>query len=102
MNSSIYLFGARSVFLYKLVFLVLAVVGAFLVRTDAELGAPADFGTGGMFLANMIIVLTCGFLAIRALRDYFARLNRGEMRPHAAPRMHDVVDGSDMERGRKE
>jgi hypothetical protein len=51
-----------------------------------------------MFLANMIIVLSCGFLAIRALDDYFGRLKRGEMRPHAAPPMHDVIDGSDVEK----
>jgi AGCS family alanine or glycine:cation symporter len=92
----IYMLGKASVLPYKIAFLGLAVVGAFLVKTDAELGALADFGTGGMLLANMLIVLTCGHLAVRALRDYFDRLDRGEFQKHKRPTITDVVAGKDV------
>jgi AGCS family alanine or glycine:cation symporter len=93
----VYMLGARSVLPYKLVYLALAIVGAFLVQTDAELGGLADFGTGGMLLMNMVIVLTCGFLAVRCLDTYFKRLNAGEFHPHAKPPLEDVVGGKDVE-----
>ena len=96
-QGTIYIFGKGSVLAYKIVFLSLAVVGAFLVRTDAELGALADFGTGGMLLANMLIVLGLGYLAVRALDRYFKDLDAGKFHPHARPSITDVVDGKDVE-----
>jgi AGCS family alanine or glycine:cation symporter len=96
-QSVIYMFGKPLVLPYKVVFLILAVVGCVIVRTDAELGALADFGTGGMLLANMVIVLSCGFLAVRALRDYFTRLDRGDFHPHRPPPREDLVSGRDVE-----
>jgi hypothetical protein len=36
---------------------------------------------------------------MRAYRDYFKRLDSGEMAPaHAAPRLAEVVSGDDVER----
>lgn len=93
----IYMFGKKSVLAYKVVFLALAVVGAYLVRTDRELGALQDFGTGGMLLANMVIVLSFGYLAVRALNRYFRELDAGTFPPHARPSITDVVDGRDVE-----
>jgi AGCS family alanine or glycine:cation symporter len=77
----IYMFGKRSVLPYKLLFLFLAIVGAFLVKNNTELGALADFGTGWMLWANMCIVLAMGHLAVKALDDYFRRLKAGEFDP---------------------
>jgi len=88
----IYLAGKKSVLFYKLAFLVLAVIGAVLVKSDKQLGDLADFGTGWMFLANMVIVLSMGFLAVRSLDDYWKRLKAGEFHPHAAPKFKDVVE----------
>ena len=96
-QGAIYLLGDRAVLPYKLIFLVLAVVGAFLVSTAEELGHLQDFGTGGMLLTNLVIVLMMSSLAVRCLRDYFERLDRGEFHPHRAPKITDVVEGKDVE-----
>lgn len=91
----VYMFGKRSVLAYKFVFLLLAVVGAFLVKNNAELGALADFGTGWMLWANMLIVLAMGHLAVKGLDDYFRRLKMGEFHPRPRPSIVDVVGGKD-------
>ncbi len=93
----VYMFGKRSVLPYQLVFLLLAIVGAFLVKNNTELGALADFGTGWMLWANMLIVLTMGHLAVKGLDDYFKRLKIGAFHPHPRPRITDVVGGKDVE-----
>ncbi len=89
--------GEKWVLPYKCAFLALAVVGAVLVRTNKELGDLADFGTGWMLWANMLIVLSMGYLAVRAVRHYFKRLDQGYFHPHAKPPILDVVDGTDVE-----
>jgi Na+/alanine symporter len=78
------MFGKRYVLPYQLIFLLLAVVGAFLVKNNTELGALADFGTGWMLWANMLIVLTMGHLAVKSLDDYFKRLKAGAFQPQSA------------------
>ena len=78
----IYMLGKKSVLPYKLVYLVLAIVGAFLVKNNNELGALADFGTGGMLLANMVIVLSVGVLAVNCVDSYFKKLKAGEFVRH--------------------
>ncbi len=80
----VYMFGKRAVLPYQLIFLLLAVVGAFLVKNNTELGALADFGTGWMLWANMLIVLTMGHLAVKSLDDYFKRLEAGAFKPQSA------------------
>ena len=91
----VYMFGKRSVLPYKLVFLLLAIVGAFLVKNNTELAALADFGTGWMLWANMLIVLTMGHLAVKSLDDYFERLKRGAFDPHSRP---PIVEADARER----
>jgi len=93
----IYMAGKRWVLLYKILFLGLAIVGAVLVKTNKELGDLADFGTGWMLWANMLIVLSMGYLAVNKLRDYFERLKSGSFHPHYAPPMAEVIDGKDVE-----
>ncbi len=74
----VYLLGKRAVLPYKALFLLATVIAPVAVTTDAELGNLADFGTGFMLWANMPIVLVMGFLAVRELDSYFARLKRGD------------------------
>ena len=83
----IYMFGKKGVLPYKIIYLLLAIVGAFVVKNNAELGNLADFGTGGMLIANMVIVLTMGFLAVRALDSYFERLDAGAFKRHAPTKL---------------
>jgi AGCS family alanine or glycine:cation symporter len=100
----VFLFGARlsglAVLLYKLLFCALAIVASWpgFLETDAQLGLLADLGTGVMLFANVPIIVFMAPLAIRAFKDYFGRMSRGEMEgPHAAPRLSDVVEGKDVE-----
>ena len=93
----VYLLGRRSVLPYKLVFVLVVVAAPFAAGTGRDLEALIDFGTGAMLWANMPIVLTMGYLAVRHLGDYFRRLDAGEFKPHAAPSIVDVVEGHDVE-----
>ena len=93
----VYMFGKRFVLPYQLLFLLLAVVGASLVKNNTELGALADFGTGWMLWANMLIVLMMGHLAVKGLDDYFKRLKTGAFQPYSRPPIMDVVDSKDVE-----
>jgi len=69
-----------------------------LVRTQDELDLFSTFGTGVMLWANVPIMLLFGPMAMRAYKDYFRRLDSGEMAPaHAAPRLSEVVTGRDVE-----
>ena len=45
-----------------------------------------------LLLANMVIVLTMGGLAVRALDDYFHRLKAGEIVRHDARKVIDMVE----------
>jgi AGCS family alanine or glycine:cation symporter len=96
----IFLAGARSVLLYKLIFCALIIVATLpnFITTDAELSDLADLGTGCMLFANVPIIVIMAYQAMGAFRDYFGRMSRGDMEgPHAAPKITDVVEGKDVE-----
>jgi AGCS family alanine or glycine:cation symporter len=93
----IYLGGKRTVLPYKLVFLLLAIVGSVFVETTRELGDMSDLGAGLMLWANMIIVVIVGGAAVRCLDDYTKRLKAGEFRFHAAKSVEEMVSGRDQE-----
>lgn len=95
----IFLTGRRGVLPYKAVFCTLTVVATIpaFITSDTELGDLADLGTGCMLLANIPIIVLMAPQAMRAFRDYFGRLDRGEMKGHAAPPLVDVVEGRDVE-----
>jgi len=94
----IYLFGARAVFLYKLVYCALIVVAtAGLITTDAELDALTGLGTGVMLWANIPLMLVFGPMAMKAYHAYGRKLKAGEFHAHARPRLRDVVEGRDVE-----
>lgn len=93
----IYLFGARGVMPYRVVYCLLIMVSVQLIRTQDELDLFSTFGTGVMLWANVPIMLVFGPMAMRAYHDYFRRLKGGEMEPaHAAPRLRDVIAGQDV------
>lgn len=73
-----YLFAGRGLLLYKLIFLALVITGPEMVKTGEDLGILLSFGTGWALIANMIIVLSMGYLAVRSINDYLRRLKRGE------------------------
>jgi AGCS family alanine or glycine:cation symporter len=94
----VYMLGDRAVLPYKLVYCALIVVAASpLIATEKQLDELSVLGTGVMLFANIPLMLIFGRQAMRAYREYFRRLDSGEMRPHAAPSITDVVEGKDVE-----
>jgi alanine or glycine:cation symporter, AGCS family len=99
-QASVFLFGPKAALPYKFIFCLGTVGITFpnLISTDTELGNLSDLGTGCMLFANVPIIWVMGYRAIAALRDYFTRLDSGQMRPaHAAPPIIDVIEGRDVE-----
>ncbi len=76
-----YLFGARRVTLYRLLFcalIPLACAGIF--RTATELNNMTAVGTGAMLFVNVPITLFFARQAIEAQRDYVRRMRRADGR----------------------
>jgi AGCS family alanine or glycine:cation symporter len=87
----IYMFRGRLVLPYKILYLALAIFAAAWITDTAHIEALMDLGTGAMLWSNIPIVVGCGFLAVRSLRDYRGRLNRGEMPRRGARNIEDLV-----------
>jgi len=97
-QAMLFLFGQRSVLPYKLVYCVAIILATApgLIETDAELDAFTALGTGVMLWANIPIMLIFGGVAMRAYHDYIRRLDAGQMKGRAYPRVEDVVEGRDV------
>ncbi len=75
----VWLFGLRSIYLYKLVFLLFAFLGAMFAP-----GSVLDFGDYmilGMAFPNILGVVLLSGVVKRSLDDYMARLASGEITP---------------------
>ena len=93
-----YMFKERGITTYRAVYCALIFVSATpLIRTEDELDVISTLGTGVMLFANIPIMLVFGAQAMRAYRRYFDRLDRGEMKGHAFPKLSDVIEGDDVE-----
>jgi AGCS family alanine or glycine:cation symporter len=94
----VYLFGQRGVVAYRVIYCLLVMVScAGFIQTDQELDAISALGTGVMLFANIPIMLIFGAHSMRAYHDYFRRLKAGQMTPHAAPPITEVMEGKDVE-----
>ena len=94
----VYLFGDKAVIPYKLFYcLMILVASAGFITTDAELDNITALGTGVMLWANIPIMLIFGPVVMKAYHNYVGRLKRGELHPHKAPPITDVVEGHDIE-----
>lgn len=84
---------------YRLLFCALAVVATSgLISTSEHLDALTGIGTGFMLWVNIPIMLLFGAEAMRAIREYKARLASGAMQRSAEPpRLRDVLSGRDVE-----
>ncbi|MEQ8765041.1 MAG: alanine:cation symporter family protein, partial [Planctomycetota bacterium] len=90
----LYLFGGRAVFPYKAAFCLLAVVATLgHIRTDQQLNVLTTFGTGLMLWVNIPIMLLLARKPMRAYRDYIRCLKAGEMKPHSAQSIQEIVEG---------
>ena len=84
---------------YRVLFCALALVATSgLISTSEHLDALTGIGTGFMLWVNIPIMLLFGGEAMRAYKEYKARLDSGAMpRSANAPRLRDVLSGRDVE-----
>ena len=96
----VFIGGEKLVLGYKLFYcglIVLATLG--FVKTDADLDNVIGVGTGIILFANIPITLMFGYQAMRAYKDYIARLKSGRIGPdHPTPSIEDLLTGRDIER----
>ncbi|MGI9290402.1 MAG: alanine/glycine:cation symporter family protein [Gammaproteobacteria bacterium] len=99
-QATVYLFGQRAVFAYKVIFCLLAVIAtAGFLQTDAQLDNLTGFGTGVMLFVNVPIMWILGAQAMRAYKDYIRRLDEGRVgAEHEPPSLEDVISGKDVEK----
>jgi AGCS family alanine or glycine:cation symporter len=95
----VFLAGERSVLGYKIVYCLLIVVATLgLIKTDTDLDNVTGVGTAVMLFANIPIIWLLGYQAMRAYKDYIARLDSGRLGPgHPPPSLEDLLSGKDVE-----
>lgn len=73
----VYLLGERAVLPYRVAYCALVLVSTTpLISTEQELDVVSTLGTGVMLVTNIPIMLVFGRQAMRAYRDYLARVVR--------------------------
>ncbi|MGI9264180.1 MAG: alanine/glycine:cation symporter family protein, partial [Gammaproteobacteria bacterium] len=97
-QSVVYLTGGRFMTTYKVAYCLLIIVATTgLIRTDQELDNLTGIGTGVMLLANVPIMWIFGSQAMRAYKDYIARLKSGKLgKGHEPPSLEDLISGKDV------
>ncbi len=95
----VYLVGEKPVLGYKLVYCILIIVATLgFIKTDADLDNITGVGTAVMLFANIPICWFFGYQAMRAYKDYVARLKAGRMGPdHPPPNIDDLLSGRDIQ-----
>ena len=96
----VYLAGDKSVLAYKVVYCLLIVVATLgFIKTDADLDNMTGVGTAVMLFANIPICWFFGHHAMKAYKDYVARLKSGRMGPdHPPPHIDDLLSGRDVQK----
>lgn len=96
----VFLAGEKSVLAYKVVYCALIIIATLgFVRTDTDLDNITGIGTGVMVLANIPICWFFGYQAMRAYKEYIARLKSGRMGPdHPPPNLDDLLSGRDVQK----
>jgi AGCS family alanine or glycine:cation symporter len=97
-QAMVFLAGDRLVVPYKWIYCTLTAVATLgLIKTDAQLDNVTGVGTGVMMLGNLPILWLFGYQAMRAYKEYIARLKNGQMgRGHPPPSLEDLVSGRDV------
>ena len=94
----VFLAGERRVLAYKITYCVLIVVATLgFIEGAADLDNFTGVGTGVLVCANIPICWFFGYQAMRAYKDYIARLKSGRMGPdHPPPSLDDLLSGRDI------
>ncbi|HSG59374.1 MAG TPA: amino acid carrier protein [Woeseiaceae bacterium] len=96
----VFLGGGRFVLPYKILYCALIILATLgFVRTAADLDNVIGIGTGVMMFSNLPICWLFGYQAMRAYKDYVARLRSGRMGPdHPPPHLDELLSGRDVEK----
>ena len=99
-QGAVYMFGDKVVMPFRSVYCMstfLATLGH--IKTSADLDNMTGIGLGVVVYANLPIVWIFGYQAIRAYKDYIARLKDGRMGPdHPPPSIDDLLSGRDVQK----
>ncbi|MBI1323533.1 amino acid carrier protein [bacterium] len=94
-TAMVFLLGRWSVMPYRFVYCLSTAIVTLpgMIKTDVDLGNLSDIGTGFMLVANVPIILIMAPIAMRAIRDYFARLDSGAFGTgHEAGSIVEIVE----------
>ncbi len=96
----VFLGGEKPVLVYKIAYCGLIIVATLgFVKTNADLDNVIGTGTGIIMFANIPILWMFGYQAMRAYKNYIARLKAGQVGPdHPAPSIDDLLSGRDVMR----
>lgn len=96
----VYMFSERAVNIYRYILCLLIIVATLgFLKTPAQLDNFSSLGNGMMLWVNVPITLFFGYKAMRAYKNYIARLKSGEIKrnEHAPSFFRDVLTGRDVE-----
>ena len=98
-QGAVYMMGSRSAMPYRIIYCSLTFIATLgHIKTSADLDNMTGIGLGIIIYANLPICWIFGYQAIRAYKDYIARLKDGRMGPdHPPPNIDDLISGRDIE-----
>ncbi len=96
----VYMFGNKATLPFRIVYCTATFVATLgHIKTSADLDNMTGIGLGVVVYANLPIVWIFGYQAMRAYKDYVARLKGGRMGPdHPPPSIEDLLSGRDVQR----
>ena len=99
-QGAVYMMGEKSAMPYRLIYCSLTFIATLgHIKTSADLDNLTGIGLGIIIYANLPICWIFGYQAMRAYRDYIARLKDGRMGPdHPPPSIDDLISGRDIQR----
>jgi AGCS family alanine or glycine:cation symporter len=102
-QGAVHIAGDRGSMPFRLIYCVFVFVATLgHIKTSTDLDNLTGIGLGVIIYANLPICWIFGYQAMRAFREYVARLKDGRMEAgHPPPSIEDLVSGRDVERDRK-
>ena len=99
-QGAVYMMGDKSAMPFRLIYCSLTFIATLgHIKTSADLDNMTGIGLGLIIYANLPICWIFGYQAMRAYRDYIARLKNGQMGPdHPPPSIDDLISGRDIQR----
>ncbi len=96
----VYMFGDRATLPFRIVYCTATFVATLgHIKTSADLDNMTGIGLGVVVYANLPIVWIFGYQAMRAYKDYVARLKDGRIGPdHPPPSIEDLLSGRDVQK----